>query len=939
MEPATPTGRCRLIPGVSTRLTTLIKEPEEVKGFSPSRTLLSVAIIVLFSMLPSMAQTFEFFPGAKYDPAIPTMKQVVGHDWGERITMHHEMEKYLTALQQVAGPRVKVVKYAETWEGKSLYYLIIGSPTNLSRLDEIRAGMQRLSDPRQLSGSDANRLISSQPSIVWLICGVHGNEISSVDAGLLTAYHLLAAQDDELVANAMRNSLVIIDPMQNPDGRDRFINYFRQNMGRWPAADTQSAEHNEVWPSGRVNHYLFDMNRDWFAQTQPETRGRTRAYLDWFPQVFADLHEMGTDSAYYFAPPALPYNPNMTKPQIDWLGSFGRNNGKWFDKFRFDYFTRENYDSFYPGYGEGWPMFHGSIGMTYEQASARGMVARRSDETEMHYRETVQHHFIASLATIEHTATNREALLRYFYDYRRTAIEEGARETVKEYIIVPGSDANRAARLAASLMASGIEVKRAEAAFRNPAARDYASDQLQARDFPAGSFVVSLAQPAKRLAKTLMDKETLQDREFIDEQRQRNLKRQSEQFYDVTAWSLPFLYDVLCYRAETASTGQFTVLKEAPKASGRTLSTEASLAYLIPWGTQSAGSALADLFRQNIRVHSSDKPFRINGTGFPSGTLIIKVKDNPADLHKRIVALVAAYGVDAFPTDSAWVDDGPNFGSASVRYLPRPQVALAYNAPTSANSAGWTRYLIEQRYGYPVTTIRAEQLRTTDLAKYNVLILPDSSAGYTSAIGDGARLREWMSAGGTLITFAGATSWAADEKVNLLPARREHREKPDAKSEKREPAEGAPTAQASQSRPADPATAKEPLLDKAIEPKEEWPSSTPGAIVRASVDRTHWLGFGYGETTTVLVDSNRIFTPLRLDQGVNVVRYLPEDRFQVSGLIWDDAKKQLPNKAYLMYVRTGRGHLVAFAEDPGYRAFLEGLNVMLLNAVLLGPGH
>ncbi|MEP7270126.1 MAG: M14 metallopeptidase family protein, partial [Acidobacteriota bacterium] len=634
-----------------------------MKGLPAARRLLSLVLLLAFPFVIAQAQTFEFFPGAKYDPSIPTLKQVAGHEWGERITMHHEMERYLTALQQAAPTRVKVVKYAETWEGRALYYLIIGSPANIARLDEIRAGMQKLADPRQVSASDANRIISSQPSIVWLICGVHGNEISSVDAGLLTAYHLLAAQNDELVNNAQKNSLVMIDPMQNPDGRDRFINYFRQNVGRWPNADTQSAEHNEVWPNGRTNHYLFDMNRDWFAQTQPETRGRTRAYLDWFPQVFADLHEMGTDSAYYFAPPALPYNPNLTKPQISWLQSFGRNNGKWFDRFRFDYFTRENYDSFYPGYGEGWPMFHGSIGMTYEQASARGLVAKRTDETEMHYRDTVQHHFIAALSTIEHTATNRENVLRYFYDYRKTASEEGARETVKEYIIVPGSDPNRAARLAASLMASGIEVKRADAAFRNPAARDYANGPLQARDFPAGTFVVSLAQPAKRLAKTLMDKETLQDREFVDEQRQRNLKRQREEFYDVTAWSLPLLYDVPSYMAEQASTGQFTVLKEAPRASGKQSPSKASLAYLIPWGTQSAGSALADLFRQNVRVHSSDKGFRLAGTSFPPGTLIVKIKDNPTDLHERIGKLVSDYGIDAYPTDSAWVEDGPNFGS------------------------------------------------------------------------------------------------------------------------------------------------------------------------------------------------------------------------------------------------------------------------------------
>ena len=888
----------------------------------PSGLRLALALIYLFLMMSAgSAQSFEYLPGTKYDSAIPTLKKVVGHDFGEKITMHHEAEKYMTALQQSAPSRMKIVKYAETWEGRSLYVMVIGSAANISKMEEVKAGMQKLADPRKISANEANSLIGSLPSIVWFICGVHGNEISGVDSGLMTAYHLLAAQNDEVAAAALKNSIVLIDPMQNPDGRDRFINYFRQNVGRFPDGDLQSAEHNEAWPGGRTNHYLFDMNRDWFVQSQPETRGRTKFYLGWFPQVVADQHEMGTNNSFYFAPPALPWNPNLTKAQLDWLNRLGRNNAAWFDKFKFDYFTREGYDSFYPGYGEGWPLFHGSIGMTYEQASVRGLVARRDDETTMLYRDSVHHHFIAALATIESTAKNREALLRHFYDHRRTAIEEGKTEPVKEYIITPGNDPNRAARLAAKLMMSGIEVKRAEAAFSNSKTRDYSDGQMQARDFPAGSFIVSLAQPAKRLLKTLMDKHTEQDKEFLDEQRLRNKRRMSEQFYDVTGWSLPLLFDVPCYVAEQSSSVQATLLKELPKPVGQMHGSQARLAYVIPWGTQSAAAALADLFRQEVRVHNSDKPFRLNSTNFPAGTLIIKLKDNPANLHERMLRLVAEHGADVYSTDSAWMEDGPNFGSSNVNYLPRPRVAIAYNQPVSANSVGWLRYVIEQRYGYPVTTIRAEQLRSSDLSRYNVLILPDTFAGYGVQLGDGASLREWVQRGGTLISIGGATAWLADERVNLLATRREKRDKPDPKSEKKDD------------------VSKSDPVENAIQPTDENPSSTPGAILRVNVDRSHWLGFGYDETTTVMMDSNRIFSLVKLDRGANVAVYLPEDKFFASGFLFDDARKQIPNKAYLMHSRLGRGNVVGFAEDPNYRAFMDGLNVMFLNAVFFGPGH
>ncbi len=898
-----------------------------------------LAVLVALSLSIAAQQPFEFFPGAKYDPAIPTLKQTVGHEWGERITSHSEVERYLEALRKAAPNRVKVLKYAETWEGRALYNVFVGSPETISKLEATRVAMQKLADPRTLNQNEANTLIASLPSTVWLLHGVHGNEISSTDAALLTMYYLLAAQKDAIADAVAKNTLVIFDPMQNPDGRDRFVNFFRQNVGRWPDADLQSSEHNEPWPSGRVNHYLFDMNRDWFAQSQPETRGRVKTYLEWFPQVVADLHEMGTHSSYYFAPPALPWNPNLTKPQLEWLTRFGRNNAKWFDQFRFDYFTREGYDSFYPGYGEGWPMFHGAIGMTYEQASVRGLLARRDDETTLAYRDSVHHHFIAALSTVENAARNRAELLRYFYEYRKSAVEEGQRDAVKEFIITPGHDPSRAARLAATLMQCGIEVKQAAQAFTNAKTRDYTDAAAQSREFPAGSYIVALAQPAKRLAKTLLDKHTEQDKEFLDEQKMRNRERRPDQFYDVTAWSLPLLYDVPCFMAEQTSNATAALLKELPHSIGKVRGERAKLAYLIPWGTQAAAAALADLFQQNIRVHTNDKPSKLNGTDFPPGTLIVKLKDNPADLHERIVRLADTHGVEIYPTDSAWVDVGSNFGSANVKYLPKPRIALVYNTPTSANSTGWTRYLIEQRYGYPVTTIRGEQLRQTDLSKYNVLVMPNSF-GMAGVLSDVTKLREWVQQGGTLVAFGGSSAWLADEKVGLLPSKLEKREKA-----------GAPAANAAKDQPADakkePAKDAAPVqpkdtanpVDKAIEPGDEQPSNTSGAIVRVNINRAHWLGFGYGETTTALVDSNRIFQLVKLDRGTNVGIYAPDDKFYVSGFMFDDARKQLPNKAFLMHVPTGRGHVIAFAEDPNYRAFLEGLNVMFFNAVFLAPGH
>lgn len=896
-------------------------------------------LVLLYMMLlcfqSLFSQSFEFYVGAVYDPNVPTLKKVVGHDWAEKITLHHEAERYIHALAE-ASPRIELIKYAESWEGRPLYYLIVASEKNLGRVAEIKQAMQKLADTRNLTATQADELINNMPAIVWLTYGVHGNEISSTDAALLMAYHLAAAQNDSVSQKILAQGVVLIDPMQNPDGRDRYVNYLRQTQGRWPDENQLSAEHNELWPSGRVNHYLFDMNRDWFANTQPETQGRTRSFLEWHPQVFVDLHEMGSGQTYYFAPPADPKNPNMTTQQADWLTRFGRNNAKWFDRFRFDYFTREIFDSFYPGYGEGWPIFQGAIGMTYEQAGADGLVIQRDDETLLRYRDAVHHHFIASLSTAEMAANNRVELLRYFYNYRRTAIEEGSRELVKEYIITPGSDPNRAVKLAALLMQQGIEVKRAEAGFTNSRVRDYFEGKLVSKNFPAGTFVVPLAQPAKRLLKTLMDRQTDMDKEFIEEQLQRRKKRLPDEFYDVTGWSLPLLYNVECYTAEIASAGNLIALKTPPAAQGQVYGGPAHLAYLLAWGKNSSAAALADLLRQNVRVHSSDKEFTLEGRKFPRGSLIIKIKDNPDDLFARMQKLATDHGIDVYATNNSWVSEGVNFGSSHVQFIRKPKIALAYNMPTSPLSAGWTRYVLEQMYGYPVTVINTWQIGAADLDKFNVLILPDGSGfwggGYSAILNENIvqRLKTWIRSGGTLITFGDATHWLTQEKVDLLATSRELKNgKPERKAGKDEKDEAPPT------------TASGAYdLEKAIQPKDELPEYTPGALLRLQLEPAHWLSAGYDDGRAIaMVESRNIYTPLTLDKGVNVGVYLAEDKVVASGFTWETSRKQIANKAYLMYQRLGRGHVIAFAEDPNYRAFMDGLNLLFMNAVLLGPAH
>ncbi|MEM9209829.1 MAG: M14 family zinc carboxypeptidase, partial [Pseudomonadota bacterium] len=255
------------------------------------RYLFAALLAISIPLGAALAQDdFVFWPNADYDPEVPTFERVLGYGPGERITWSHNVRRYFDALADYAPDQVRVVDYATSWEGRGLYYVVIASAENLANLDMVKANMQRLRDPRVTSATEAAGIIETQPAVTWLSYSVHGNEISTSESAMLSAYHLLAARNDDRIPEILAETVVVIDPVQNPDGRDRFIHRFEIAEGLEPRGDRISAEHIEPWPRGLTNHYLFDMNRDWFMRTQPETRGRADAILEFLPVAFVDSH-------------------------------------------------------------------------------------------------------------------------------------------------------------------------------------------------------------------------------------------------------------------------------------------------------------------------------------------------------------------------------------------------------------------------------------------------------------------------------------------------------------------------------------------------------------------------------------------------------------------------------------------------------------------------
>ena len=372
------------------------------------RAWLCLAPLLIYSPNLLAKDSATIFGLYAYNDAFPQRSRSWAIRWALILIWTADARRCFEALQDFAPQNVRIVDYGSSWEGRTLFYVVLSSEKNIARLADIKNNMQQLADHGSYPNPQAQKLIESTPAVTWLSYSVHGNEISSTEVAMATAYHLLASTNDPVARRPWRRRLLFWCRYKILMA-DRFVHHFE--MARGPVADANmdSAEHNEPWPRGRTNHYLFDLNRDWFAQTQPEIRAHAKAFLEWMPVAFVDAHEMGSDSTYFFAPEAEPYNPFITAEQRASLIMFGKTNAKRFDHFGIDYFTREVFDAFYPGYGASWPIYHGAIAMTYEQASARGLIATRYDGSQFSYAETVRNHFVASLATIETVASNRQS--------------------------------------------------------------------------------------------------------------------------------------------------------------------------------------------------------------------------------------------------------------------------------------------------------------------------------------------------------------------------------------------------------------------------------------------------------------------------------------------------------------------------------------------------
>ena len=803
----------------------------------------------------------------------------LGYKIGTRFTRHHQIVEYFKAIAAANAEQVKIEKYGETNEGRELMLAFVSSKENMEHLDQIKMNNRTFAG---LTKGKVAPLLPNPPAIVWLSYNVHGNEPASSEAAMLTLYELINPTNKETI-EWLQHTVVIIDPCLNPDGRDRYVNWFNTTVGKNGNVDAQSREHFEPYPQGRTNHYNFDLNRDWAWQTQEESKLRVKKYLEWMPQVHVDFHEQGYNEPYFYAPAAEPFHETITPSQRNFQTLIGKNHSKYFDANGWLYFTKQIFDLFYPSYGDTYPSYNGSVGMTYEQGGIRaGLAVKTYSGDTLTLIDRALHHFTTSMSTIETASKNAKQLVDAFkYYFNENSL--GRNYAYKTYILTSDDD-NKIDAVKRLLDANGIVYGQTNA---KGIGYNYATGKDEVIAVKKYSLAVSAVQARGSMATVLLEPKS---------------KLSDSATYDITAWSLPYVFGVDGYALKEQR--EIEEIKQTQTITA----VSADYGVLIPYTSLNSSKLLAYLLKNNVKVRYATKPFTINGSNYLQGTLIVLKTGNAHIGWNKIVNDAAAkFHVQPIVVASGFVDKGSDFGSADVRLIMTPRVALFSGEQTSPTDAGESWCFFDNELEYPVSLINAADMGRLDLKKYDVIIMPE---GNYKSLGDKLnmeKLKDFVKSGGRLIAIQGA--------VNLLAENGDFgiKNKADKEEEK-----GTDSNYVS-------------LKKYGNREREDLSNNIPGAIYKVDLDNTHPLAYGYNNTYYTLKQDASIYEFMKDGWNVGVLK---KDNY-VAGFSGFKVKNKLKDGTLFGVYEMGNGSVVYLADNPLFRLFWENGKMLFSNAVFM----
>jgi hypothetical protein len=806
-----------------------------------------------------------------------TPEQFLGYQLGTRFTYHHRILDYLRELESHHPNRLKLLQYGTSNEGRPLMVAFIASPENLAQLERIR--INHLKSIKMLDGAPD----AKTPPIVWLSYNIHGNEAVSANTSMKMVYELLN-KDNRITQDILKNTVIILDPCLNPDGYERYTQWYHRVSNAETNVTPFAIEHDEPWPGGRFNHYLFDLNRDWAWQVQKETRARVALYNQWMPHVHADFHETTADRSYYFPPAAKPFHKDITAWQREFNEIVGENCRRYFDKNSWTYFTRYNYDMFYPSYGDTWPTFNGAIGITFEQGGGgkAGIgIERKNEKDTLTLLNRIDHHYATGMATLEAVAQQQERIVKEFVKFHEDAANAPS-GSFKTYVVKSKGQEERVRAFTEWLERQHFQYGVAGKSL-SVKGTELSGQVEQSVRIDPNDLLISAYQPKSNLIRILFESKPVLEDSLT---------------YDITSWGVSYLFGLKTFGLKE----KLIPVAPSVKPNENSVPAVTPYAYLAHWSDVEDAVFLSGLLKRNILVRTSNVPFEINKTSFAAGTLIITKKGNNArDFDQFVTTLANKHHVKLTPVSTGFVSMGADFGSDYVPILKTPKVVTITGDGITATALGAVWHFFEQQIGYPMTLVDARKLAELPWNEIDVLILPDGK--YTEIITERVmdQLQEWIRNGGKLIAMENATSVFVNKPGFSLLKKSHERNRENS----------------------------DPLKKFGDKERAETSESLPGSMFGITLDTTHPLAFGCNKDYFTLV--RNAYDMGFLKDGWNV-GYVRESGYK-AGFVGSKLIDKLKNTLIMGVQDIGKGHVVYLLDDPLFRGMLYDGQILFSNAV------
>lgn len=807
---------------------------------------------------------------------IQSPEQFLGYKIGQKVTPNWKVIDYYEYIAKSFPNNVKMEKYGTTYEGRSLYVFFISSEKNIKDLENIRLNNLRLA---QVLKDQQPKL--DAPGIVWMSNNVHGNETSSTESSMMTIYEILNSSSKSVLDNIV----LIMDPCLNPDGTERYNNWYNGVVGKNANPVSFAREHDEPWPGGRYNHYYFDLNRDWAWQTQKESEYRIAIYNKWLPQIHVDFHEQGINQPYYFPPAAEPLHEIITPWQRSLQKEIGKHNAAYFDQKGWLYFTGERFDLFYPSYGDTYPMYSGAIGMTYEQAgnSSAGLSIIKADLDTLTLVDRASHHHASAMNVLAYTAQHVPEIISEYKKFFDDASAGNLAEYQSYVVKYKEKDHSKILALKQLLDKNGILSYSGSGSVKG---FDYFSKKEVSYAYNEKDLLIPSNQPKASLISVLFEPES---------------KLSDSVTYDITAWSLPYVYglEAVASKVKISSNNSYSLPKIVNQNSE-------NFGFAFKWNGFSSAQLTAILLRNKISVKFSEEPFTMGGIEFPRGSISVVPKANTKQKDiQKIIASADSLQVQLYPIRSGIPDKGNDLGSPKVSSIKAPNIVLFTGENTRATNVGEVWHYFDEQLNYPVTLVNSTDFSQVEWPKVDVVILANGSYSFLKDSSASQQLQSWISAGGKIIAMQNAVDQLAAQKWSTLKIVK------------------ADTAKIQQNKK---------LLKYGDRERLALIDYTAGAIFKLTFDETHPLMFGYDSYFTLKQD-DELYSYFDKGKGWNV-GYL-QTNSKVSGFVGEKLSKRLNNGLVFAVQDIGRGHVIYLRDNILFRNFWENGKLIMANAVFL----